>query len=327
MYKYILSFLVFFTLLLPKVSAQQPLPVTDSSSVVQGVRHVKAQLDSVLLSKKAAFTDSLMRATWILPKDSLKTHLIVDSIEKEYVFKSLNLQAWYNKYLYLKKKENPYQLGKLQPKGELWVIGFVTFLLITFAILKNLFSKQLQSIIQSFFSNRVLSNINKEDNLFTSWPFLFLFVQFGFIIGMFLFLVAQYYGLYLVAQGFKFFVSISILIIVLYALKILILRLLGVIFGVQKAVNEYVSILYLSYFNTSLIFIPLVLAFALSPLNYGIYYIAMAFLVIGLVFIFQFIRAGVTILSHYRFSKVYLFLYFCALEICPILILIKTIGL
>lgn len=191
MHKYILSFLVVFVLLLPKIFAQQPVVATDSVNVYEEIRYTKAQLDSTLLVKKSAFTDSLMRATWILPKDSLKTHIILDSIAKEYVFKPLNLQAWYNKYLYLKKKENPYQLGRLQPKGELWVIGFITFLLITFVILKISFSKQLQSIMQSFFSNRVLSNINKEDNLFTSWPFLFLFVQFGFIIGMFLFLVAQ----------------------------------------------------------------------------------------------------------------------------------------
>ena len=74
-------------------------------------------------------------------------------------------------------------------------------------------------------------------------------------------------------------------------------------------------------------FIPLVIAFALSPLKYGPYYIAISFVLLAIIFAFQFIRAGVNILSHYRFSKVYLFLYFCALEICPILILIKAIGL
>jgi len=92
-------------------------------------------------------------------------------------------------------------------------------------------------------------------------------------------------------------------------------------------VGEYISILYLSYFNASLLFIPLVVAFALSPLKYGGVYIVLAFLLLGIIFAFQLLRAGITILSNNKFSRMHLFLYFCALEICPILILIKTIGL
>src|SRR5690606_30846642 len=83
--------------------------------------------------------------------------------------------------------------GTPVPKGELWVLAFVGLLLFVFALLKNSFSKQLHSIVQSFFSNRVLNNLNKEDNLFTSWPFLLLFIQFGFTIGLFFYLVTQYY--------------------------------------------------------------------------------------------------------------------------------------
>jgi hypothetical protein len=56
-------------------------------------------------------------------------------------------------------------------------------------------------------------------------------------------------------------------------------------------------------------------------------YIALAYLLLGVIFAFQLLRAGITILSNNKFSKMHLILYFCALEICPILILIKTIGL
>ena len=213
------------------------------------------------------------------------------------------------------------------PRGDTWVLAFIVLLLIVFAVLRISFAKQLQNIIQAFYSNRGLNNLNKEDNIFSSWPFLFLFIQFGFTIGMFFYLVAQYYKVASQYQGYRFFLIISALIIVLYAFKILLLRVLGHLFNIQKAVHEYVSILYLSYFNISLIFIPLVVAFALSPLKYGIYYIVISCVFVGIIFAIQFIRAGVNILSHYRFSKFYLIMYFCALEICPILILIKAIGL
>lgn len=311
------------------VSAQVvPSPqVADSSTVVKQYQYRRYRLDSAALATQKFVTDSIISHTWVLPDSVINTHALLDSVEKEYVFPSLNLMEWEKKYAQFKKSVNPYQLGKQIPKGNVGLLGFIFAMLVIFAVLKNAFYKHLFDIVQAFFSNRILNNINKEDNLFSSWPFLLLFIQFGFILGMFFFLVAQYYELYQAKEGFKFFFTISIIIIVFYALKLIILRFIGVLFNVQKPIGEYISILYLSYFNASLLFIPLVVAFALSPLKYGVIYIALAFLLLGVIFAFQLLRAGVTILSNNKFSKMHLIMYFCALEICPILILIKTIGL
>lgn len=282
--------------------------------------------DAAFFARQKVVTDSIIRHTWILPDSLLSSTILIDSIMKSKLTPLKAGEPWYAIYTKA-KKESLYKKGKPLPKGEAWILGFIAFLLIVFAILKRYFSRQLYSIIEAFFSNRVLNNLNKEDNLFTSWPFLLLFVQFGFTIGMFFYLVTQYYQLTYGAGGFKFFLTISVAIIVLFTLKVVFLKLLGFFFNVQKAVHEYITMLYLSYFNISLLFIPLVIAFALSSVKYGLHYIVISSILFGLVLIFQFFRAGVNILSHYRLSKVYLFLYFCALEICPILILIKAVGL
>lgn len=282
--------------------------------------------DSAFYARQRFVTDSIMRHTWILPESLLNKTMIMDSILKANVYSRPKNEPWY--VLHGKKKiASIYRVGAAVPKGELWVLGFILVMLIMFGILRISFSKQLTTIIHAFYSNRVLNNLNKEDNLFSSWPFVLLFIQFGFIIGLFLYLIAQFYQVSYGTGGFQFFVTISVGIIVLYVVKILVLRVIGHLFNVQKPVHEYVSILYLSYFNLSLLFIPLVVAFALSPLKYGLYFIAISTVLVFITFFLQFIRAGYIILSNNRFSKVYLFLYFCALEICPILILIKAIGL
>jgi len=326
MYKYfIVTIFLLFGVCFAEANAQV-LPAVGDSTVRPVYYKPRVVRDSAFLARQKFVTDSIMTHTWILPDSLISRSILIDSIVKANVFEKLDLDAWFKKYGKY-KKVNKYRIGSPLPKGDTWVLVFICLLLAVFAILRIAFAKQLQNIIQSFYSNRGLNNLNKEDNLFSSWPFLFLFIQFGFTIGMFFYLVAQYYQLAYIHQGFRFFVSVSVLIVVLYAAKILLLRLLGHLFNIQKAVHEYISILYLSYFNISLIFIPLVVAFALSPLKYGIYYIVISFILLGITFTFQFIRAGVNILSHYRFSKFYLIMYFCALEICPILILIKAIGL
>lgn len=299
--------------------AQQP--TLDSAKVPLTLDTALLATDTAVVAPVDTITPQLLR----LQDGQLQLH-ILDSLTNGLRFQTFNLQhqlSLYNE----KVVKVVYQTGDSLPRGERWILGIIAFLLVLFAFLKNSFGKQLWAVVQSFYSNRALNAFNKEERLLTSWSFLLLFVQFGFTIGMFFFLAARFEGLPEVAGGFQFFMIISLAIIVLYLLKILVLRLIGFIFGVQKALSEYVSILYLSYFNVSLLFIPLVILFALSPMRMGGAYLIFGGISLLLIFVFQFFRATVTILSQYRFPIMYLFLYFCTLEICPILILIKAIGL
>lgn len=283
-------------------------------------------LTSVSDSLEHVILKDTVSPTLLRVPDSLTQAQLADSLSKGFGFPVFNIDALIKNYVSKDNSILKLQKGDLLPKGDVWVLITIVVLILVFAILNQTFSKQLITIFQSFFSNRVLTNLNKEDNLFTSWPFLVLFVLFGFTIGMFFYLTAHFNKLSGMQVGFQLYTTISLLIIGFYGLKIIVLKLLGFIFNIQKPVGEYISILYLSYFNASLLFMPLVVAFALSPLRYGVYYIGIALVLLLIIFVFQFIRAGINILSNYRFPKVYLILYFCTLEICPILILIKTIG-
>ncbi len=305
----------------------QVIPVEETvDTVIKPVKSFRIVRDSAYFARQKFVTDSIITHTWLIPDSLLSATILMDSILNQHIYSKKFTDPWY-KIDGKGKKESLYKKGKPMPKGDSWILAFLAFLLLVFAILKRYFSKQLYSLVEAFFSNRILNNLNREDNLFSSWPFLLLFIQFGFVIGLFFYLVTQYYQVVYDTGGFRFFLTISVMIILLFTFKILLLKLIGHIFNLQKAVHEYIIILYLSYFNVSLLFIPLVVAFALSSLRYGLNYIIISLLIVGLIFTFQFIRAAVNIISHYRFSKVYLFLYFCALEICPILILIKAVGL
>ncbi|RZL28458.1 MAG: DUF4271 domain-containing protein, partial [Pedobacter sp.] len=296
---------LFFVVLMAAAQAQvrpivdtlnSAIPVRDSLSIVDSANVVAVD---TLTPQILKIRDSLTNAKWL------------DSLNAGYGFEVFSLKKWIDLAANSQEKVI-YQHGDLLPKGDVWVLGIIGFLLVLFAILKNTFAKQLSAVVQSFYSNRVLVNLNKEDNLVTSWSFLLLFIQFGFTIGMFFYLAAQYQGLPQVQEGgFTFFVTISVIVILLYLLKIVCLRFIGFIFDVQRALHQYVSILYLSYFNTSLLFVPIIIAFALSAKKYGAQYIFLGIAALILIFVFQFIRAAINILSQYRFPKLYLFLYFC----------------
>ena len=284
--------------------------------------------DSAFLARRQFIRDSIknvqdsLAVVWIKAPDPRRPNRFLDSLLRLYTVKNLDFSAWSSKF---PQKINRYDEGKPLPKGETWIIVVVLFLILFFALIKFFFSKELGSIVQSFYSNQILGQINKEDNLFSSWPFVFLYLLFGLIIGLYLYLLGKYLELSYSLDGFELFLLLSALVIVLFTIKIIVLRLLGFLFDIRRMVREYVSILYLSYFNSALIFLPLVIAFSLTPNRYAGIFGYAGIIILVLIFILQFLRAGSNILTNYRFPKVYLIIYLCALEFCPLIILFKAL--
>ncbi|MES2875674.1 MAG: DUF4271 domain-containing protein [Bacteroidota bacterium] len=284
--------------------------------------------DSAYLARRQFIRDSIkhvqdsLALLWVKAPDPLRPNRFIDSLLRLYKVENLDFAAWASKF---PKKVNRYDEGRLRPKGEGWIMGVVLFLVLFFAVIKFFFSKELSSIVQSFYSNQILGQINKEDNLFSSWAFVFLYLLFGLILGLYLYLTGKYLQLSYPVNGFELFLLLSALVTALFTVKIIVLRLLGFLFDIRRLVREYVSILYLSYFNSALIFLPLVIAFSLTPSRYAGIYGYAGIIMLVLIFILQFLRAGANVLSNYRFPKVYLIIYLCALEFCPLIILFKAL--
>ncbi|GAA4797535.1 hypothetical protein GCM10023231_27630 [Olivibacter ginsenosidimutans] len=282
--------------------------------VKDSIAHVK---DSLRLLR-----DSL-RFQYLKAPNPNRQNQFLDSLKKVYIITDGNTLLW--------GKDIPYggskQLGLRKVYRTQWVLWTVFALILFLALIRLFFMKDLEAIATSFYSNRVLLQISKEDNLITSWPFVFLYVLFGFTIGLFLFLYVAYNRIQVNSIESGLFFTISAIVLLLFILKIIITRSIGLIFGIQKLVRDYISILYLSYFNAAIIFLPLLLVLVLIPGKYVNTWFAVSCLFVLLVFVMQFLRASNTVLKSYQFSKFYLFIYLCTLEVGPILILIKLLGI
>lgn len=315
----------------PGYSYSQQATSRDTSNNRRGLDSVyvsgyRQYQDSISFARNQFVNDSLkhlgdsIAKVWIGVADPNRVNQFTDSLVELYTVKSFNFIKWAESF---KKKLNQYNEGRLQPHGERW-IAIMTFSLIFFlGLIKYIFPKEFSLLIEAFYNNRILGQLNKEDNILGSWPFIFILFLFGLTVGLFLYLS----GIRNSHNGFQWFLVLSILIICLFVIKILVLLLMGFFFQIEKLVKEYLSILYLSYFNTSIILLPLVGALCLAPSRFSSFYIYVTATILGLIFLFQFIRVGTNILTTYRFPKVYLILYLCALEICPLLILIKALNL
>jgi hypothetical protein len=217
--------------------------------------------------------------------------------------------------------------GHTRQTRDQWIIIIIIGLLLYTAILNIALNKDIKNVFLSFYSKRALVQASKDDARINFWAFVGLFLLFGLTFGLFLYQLASYKGIYYSISGFRLFISLVLIILLLFAVKFLVLKFVGFIFDIQKVVTEYVSILYLTYFNIAFVFLPVTVCFSLLAAVFIKPMLIVALILIVIIFTWLYLRSSVNIISNFRFHKFYLFVYLCALEICPILILIKALNI
>jgi hypothetical protein len=217
--------------------------------------------------------------------------------------------------------------GHVRESRDPWIIGAILGLLIYTALLNVLLGKDITSVIQTLYNRRTFSPVDKEGGLIHTWAFIGLFILFSLTSGLVLSQLTVYYHVYYTISGFQLFISLSVVISLLFAFKFFLLKFIGFVFDINRYVSQYITILNLTYFNVAFVLLFVSLCFSLLSSQFIPYLKAFTVVAIGFIFAWQYLRNSVNIISHFRFHKFYLFIYLCALEICPVLILIKALNI
>lgn len=303
------------------VRPQQPLsrprnPVQDS------IRHLR-QLEEQRRADSVRRLQDSLTMLYIGSPDPERRNLLMDSLRKQVIVENGDFMSW---LAFARSLEERFPPETVKASREPWVIAAIGILLLLLGVVRVAFPNEVAAIVVAFYNDRTLHQINKEDTLYSSWPFVFLYILFGFSLGLFIYLTNVYYIGGQQNQGVDAFLGISLFVMLLFVLKIVTTRLLGVVFEVQRMVREYVSILYLSYFNAALVFLPIIVVLSLVPAGQMAWIVPATLVTVLCLFVFRFVKTAGNLLNNYRFSKFYLFMYLCCLEIAPVLILIKVLG-
>ena len=315
----LILFLIFSSILYaPKVIGQSL--AADSTSVADSL----ARKDS--LARLAVF-DSLDNA--------LKNSQIILFPDKGINYLKMGLDSTLNTgshdLLYgleshhLNDKESTVHIGIEKTSRPAWVLLVVFLLFLVLGVLRIIFPVELKIIVDAYYKERLLLQVSKEDNLATSWPYIFLYAVFSLSLGLFVVVIMSNFGdkNYLT---FENFLKNSGFVAMLFIAKILLIRFVSFVFQLEKIVREYIAILYLVYFNSMFFLMPFLLAVVFIPSNYfksiSIIYICLVIIL----FSYRFLRTAIHLFGHFKFSIFYLILYLCSLELAPILILVRSLS-
>lgn len=259
--------------------------------------------------------------------DSNSSNYYLDSLKSLVIVNDNDFISWVDNMNKLKKKDKlTVQLSSPHKfERPAWVLLVVMILFIAIGVIRRFFYNNFYNIIYGFYNDRVLAQINKEDSLSTSWPYIFLYIVFTFSLGLFITVYRSnvlYYG----KVEFIEFLNISVGIALLFIIKIIFVRIVGVLFEIDRFVREYIVFLYLFYFNSVLILMPLLLIVTFLPTTYFNYILILFITIVIILFLFRFLKTVYSLIGNLKFSIFYLILYLCTLEIAPILILVKSLN-
>jgi hypothetical protein len=226
---------------------------------------------------------------------------------------------------YLEKDESPSSINPPEVFPG-WALYIVIFSFLALTLLKMAYTRFMEPILNAVISHKETLHLYSNRNSITQNTFFVLHTLFALNTGLFFFLTLKYFNSLPDFKEFSLVILFSAAVYFLYQFKYFNLYLLGFFFNQVKAFAEYIHSI--SIFNKFLgiILIPVMAGMLIVNEHFAIYFIYAGLGFISLLFVVRVIR-GAGIILEKGFSVFYLFLYLCALEILPLLIVYKLLEL
>ncbi len=207
------------------------------------------------------------------------------------------------------------------PSFLFWVFS-LTMLLLT--ILVTLYKSLIVKIYKGFLNDNFLKLIQRDQGGTAILAYFLLFLLFFASLGTLFYLYLQHYGL--VAPELSNLLYCILGVAAIFIIKLSILSIAGFVFPIHKEIRQYTFTIIVFSIILGLLLLPFNILIAYAPTDMATYLIYMAFLAIVLVYLFRTLR-GVLIASKYiSLHKFHFFMYLCAVEIAPLLVLFKSIS-
>ena len=276
-------------------------------------------------------TDSLLYdSVAILVLDSL----IRDSIAKTAARIPANPLTWQQDTAFTNLLYIPYTKKKIQPllhSGDMRIpvekdylfyalIGIVLLL----ALIKQLFPKYFSNLFKLLFEASFRQKQRREQLMQETLPSLMMNILFILVGGLFAALLANYYDWLKTSFWLITLYSITVLSLV-YMFKYIVIQFTGWVFNAKESASTYSFIVFLINKMIGVALVPLLLLLAFSNGKVWDIAITIALGVIVLLFLFRYIISLRIIRGALNINPIHFFIYLCAVELMPMLIIYKIL--
>ena len=208
------------------------------------------------------------------------------------------------------------------PKDYLFYV--LAGVVLLFAIIKQLFPKYFQSMFRLMFQASFRQKQTREQMMQEIFPSLLMNILFVLVGGLFIALIAQIYQWLKIPFWLLTLYCITLLSLI-YIFKYLVIQFMGWVFNAREQASTYGFIVFLINKVIALVLLPLLLLLAFSSGSIQQVTLTVAGCAVIILLIFRYIVSLTIIRSTLSVHPLHFFIYLCAVELMPMLILYKVL--
>jgi len=206
-----------------------------------------------------------------------------------------------------------------------WFTLALVVVVIGFTWIKAFYFKIFRQLVSAFFSNSIANQIVRDENILVQRASIIMSFIFYLTASLFIYQISIFFkwDYPFLAEGILRFLVICLIVAFTYSFKMVLLKGLGEIFNIDKPVATYIFNIFLINNMLGLMLLPVVIttAYVVTDSTWYAMYTGVAIVIIS--FIYRMVRAFIIWIPLKGVSFFYLMLYFCTLEIAPLIIIVK----
>ena len=209
---------------------------------------------------------------------------------------------------------------------ETWFYSIVGLLFMV-GLFRFGFEKYLNDLFRLFFNTTMKQRQIREQMIQTPLASVLLNIFFVFSSAFYISFLLQYYQVIEPAEFWFIFLYAILFLAAIYLVKFIWLKLAGWLFNVQEAAENYIFIVFIINKIIGIFLLPILILMAFS--NEQILEVALVISWIGLggLLIYRFILTFAAVRNQINVNLFHFFVYLCAFEIAPLLLIYKGLIL
>ncbi len=299
------------------------------NTILYAQKDTATGIDSIRKSQVVPpVSDSLLKSSIDSIKiDSLKK----DSIRRSIIVPSLPLidSTTYNQYMvhpYLPMDKRPilmyidYKINASKDFLFYLILGVVSLL----AFIKLVFPKFFRNLFMLFFQTSLRQKQTREQLLQDSWASLLINLLFFLSAGLFLTLLTNYND-WSSLPFWKLYGYITAFIVLIYVGKFLFISFAGWVFNNKEAAQSYVFLVSMVNRIMGILLIPFIIFLAFGNPQILNIVITVSIGLVVILFLYRYLVSFGSLRNDLKINPFHFFIYLCAVEILPMLLIYKLL--
>lgn len=198
-------------------------------------------------------------------------------------------------------------------------------LVMYFALLRLFFYKYMSNLFTVFFRVSLKQKQIREQLLQSTLPSLLLNIYFLIAGGIYITFLLDYYHFNITPNKWYLMLYCTISLALIYIFKLLVLKFIGWILHISVATETYIFVVFLVNKMLGIFLTPFLVLLAFSSQTLVSVFVVLSFTMVVIFLAYRYIIAYSPVRKEIKVSQFHFFLYLCAFEIMPLLLIYKVL--